>query len=113
MEKVREYLRRDPGASINVVAAKTGVPHSQVLEFIRQGRIVLQVDRREVAAAVCVLCKASIADGRICAKCESVLAPEQRRTVAATRDDPGKRQRAEPGARMFAPERRRRQGDGN
>ena len=38
-EKVRDYLRENRGADINVVSEKTGVSTKKILRYLKEGRL--------------------------------------------------------------------------
>lgn len=65
---VREYLQKNPGASVAEVAKETEVDLDKIYEFIREGR--LNVVPHDVQFH-CEVCGEIIATGRVCAKCRS------------------------------------------
>ncbi|WP_422446897.1 TIGR03826 family flagellar region protein [Thermoanaerobacterium sp. DL9XJH110] len=66
-EKVRDYLYDNPGATIEEVSEKTGVDSKKVLEFLREGRLVLKNANAGILS--CEMCGAPILTGRYCDKC--------------------------------------------
>lgn len=70
-EKVKEYLRENPGASINAVEEATGVPEEDIMLYLRQGR--LEMDESSQITLNCEKCGAKIFSGRFCNKCTNEL----------------------------------------
>lgn len=70
-QKVKNFLRINPGASVDQVAQFAGCPEEQVQIFIRSGRLE-RVGVRKVAH-VCQLCQAVIYEGVMCTECNRSL----------------------------------------
>lgn len=67
-EKVYNYLRDHPRATIKEIVEATEVDEDEILEFIRQGRIQLKFT--DVAGKLrCKRCGEPIASGEYCPKC--------------------------------------------
>jgi len=71
---VKDYLRKNPGASMSVVSEETEVAIALVESFLRQGR--LEVTPGSAIALTCESCGAKIFTGRFCSKCSSNLVGE-------------------------------------
>lgn len=69
-EKVRDYLKENPGARIMEVNEKTEVPEDKIIKFLRDGRIVSE---SLGSGLLCESCGAPISTGRTCAKCREEL----------------------------------------
>ncbi len=68
---VKEYLRANPGASMQEVSEDTEVPAYLIESFLRAGR--LQVAPNSPIALSCETCGAKIVTGRFCNKCNNAL----------------------------------------
>ncbi len=66
---VKEYLRKNPGASMQQVSIDTDTPVGLIESFLRQGR--LQVSPDSPIALSCENCGAKILSGRYCNRCSS------------------------------------------
>ena len=69
-QKVKAYLRANPGATIVEVAVEIGCTEKQVSEFIRSGRL------ERIGAQVshpCQICQKIITEGIICQECKKNL----------------------------------------
>lgn len=71
-EKVKEYLRKYPGASISEVEAQTGVDAETVMNYVKDGR--LEMDPSSAIEIYCESCGERIFTGRYCEKCKRNLA---------------------------------------
>jgi len=69
--KVREYIYDNPNSSVKDVSVGTGVSTDVILQWIREGRIVLG-DHANIS--FCERCDAPIDGGRFCGKCVRELA---------------------------------------
>jgi len=65
-QAVKEYLQKNPGATVAEVSEATETDVDVIYEYIREGR--LSVIPRD-AALKCEICGAVIQKGRICHKC--------------------------------------------
>ena len=69
-QKVKTFLRINPGASVAEVAKSVGCPVKQIEYFIRSGRL----ERVGVKVAhPCQICQKTIMDGMICPECKKTL----------------------------------------
>lgn len=68
---VKQYLRENPGASMQEVSEETEVPTYLIESFLRAGR--LQVAPNSPIALSCERCGAKIVTGRFCNKCSNNL----------------------------------------
>jgi len=71
---VKEYLRKNPGAGMNVVSEATEVSIALIESFLRQGR--LEVSANSAITLTCESCGSKIFTGRFCSKCSSNLVGE-------------------------------------
>jgi len=67
---VKEYLYDHPDANLSDTARETGVPEKIVLEFLREGRLSVDVAGTMLE---CEECGAPITNGRFCLKCQGRL----------------------------------------
>ena len=70
-QKVKEYLRENPGAAMNVVSEETQVSVKLIQSFLRQGR--LQIAPGSPISLVCEKCGAPILTGKYCNQCKNEL----------------------------------------
>lgn len=70
-QKVKNFLRINPGASVEQVAQHAGCSDDQVQIFIRSGRLE-RVGIRKMAHA-CQLCQTTIYEGVMCSECKRTL----------------------------------------
>lgn len=85
-QKVKAYLRENPGATMHVVSEETEVSVSLIEKFLRQGR--LEVSPDSLIALSCEMCGKRITSGRYCSSCKSELTNglnEAKRSLAATK----------------------------
>lgn len=71
---VKDYLRKNPGASMNLVSEETEVPVTLIESFLRQGR--LEVSPGSPISLTCETCGEKITTGRYCIRCSNQLANE-------------------------------------
>src|SRR5690606_37994010 len=74
-EKVRQYLKEHPNASVVEVSQDTGVPTQRIFDFVRQGRLVLNI-HASGEGVPCESCGKPVATGRLCEDCMRDLARE-------------------------------------
>ncbi|NLV92561.1 MAG: MerR family transcriptional regulator [Firmicutes bacterium] len=67
-EIVRDYIRKNPGATVAETSIATEVPVEQINQFVREGRLILS--RPELQ---CQSCGDLIASGRFCTKCLAAM----------------------------------------
>lgn len=73
-QKVKEYLRENPGAAMNVVSEETSVPVKLIQSFLKQGR--LEVVPGSPMMIHCEKCGLPIVTGKYCNKCKAELVGE-------------------------------------
>lgn len=73
-QKVKEYLRENPGAALNTVSEETQVSVKLIESFLKQGR--LEVVPGSPMMLSCERCGASILTGKYCNKCKNELVGE-------------------------------------
>ncbi|TYP50911.1 TIGR03826 family flagellar region protein [Thermosediminibacter litoriperuensis] len=66
--KVKDYLYEFPGATMEEISEKTGVSPKKILEFLREGRLLLKKENVNILLR-CQMCGSPILTGRICEKC--------------------------------------------
>lgn len=77
-EKVVEYLREKPRASLFEICEETGVSESLVLKFIRLGKLQLADGANYLT---CSMCGQSIREGRLCASCSEKVSSAVKRPL--------------------------------
>lgn len=70
-QKVKEYLRENPGAAMNTVSEETKVTVKLIQKFLKEGR--LEVVPGSPISLTCEKCGAPVLSGRYCNKCKSDL----------------------------------------
>lgn len=65
-EKVRNYVRDNPGTPVDVVAEETGIPGELIRQYLNEGRLTSQSVSVELN---CQLCGKSISSGNYCMAC--------------------------------------------
>lgn len=70
-QKVKEYLRENPGATMNTVSEETHVSVKLIQSFLKQGR--LEVVPGSPMMLSCERCGASIVTGKYCNKCKNEM----------------------------------------
>lgn len=68
LERIRDFLRSEPGADMNAIIAATGVSRRRILEFIQQGRLLLKT-KEPGMTNLCAVCQEPIQLGRVCSRC--------------------------------------------
>lgn len=69
--RVKDFLRKDPGAQMQDVSTETEVPVHIIESFIRAGRLEVSAD--SPLGIPCENCGALIRTGRYCKTCSSIL----------------------------------------
>lgn len=87
-QRVKEYVRENPGAIISEVAEVCEVEISQIHQWLREER--LQLTEGSAITLQCETCGAPILSGRYCDKCRKELTMGLNNIVrsAATRQEP-------------------------
>lgn len=70
--KVKDYLWEHPDSTIEKVSEATGVSTKKILEFLREGRLMLTSNNPNIILK-CERCGAPINTGRFCAECSEVI----------------------------------------
>lgn len=79
-ERVAEFLRENPGLTLNELSEATGVSAKQITRWIREGRIsIMQAPNLVIA---CEVCGAPIREGTLCDSCRRRLAKEVKQAAA-------------------------------
>ncbi len=73
-EKVRDYIRDNPGASMNQVSEENDVSINQIQQWVREER--LEFSRDSGVTFYCEKCGAPIRTGRYCNNCKSSMAQD-------------------------------------
>lgn len=73
-QKVKDYLRENPGATMNTVSDETKVSVKLIQNFLKQGR--LEVVPGSPMMLTCERCGESIITGKYCNKCKAELVGE-------------------------------------
>ncbi len=76
-ERVRQYLSEHPNADLPALISATGVSEREVMQALRQGRLVAK--SLAVEAVRCRRCGSQIAPGQICGGCVSQQAGKVRK----------------------------------
>ncbi|MDI6703162.1 MAG: MerR family transcriptional regulator [bacterium] len=84
-ERVKEYLDEHPFSNAGEIAEGTGVPEEKIIEFIKQGRLLL-VDKTPITYP-CELCKRQIFTGRLCDSCKGKLSEELKKSLIKSTDE--------------------------
>lgn len=69
-EKVKEFLYRYPGASMEEIIEETEVDPKLILRFLKEGRLEMM---NAAGLLTCEKCGAPITSGTMCAKCKDKL----------------------------------------
>lgn len=84
-QKVKAYLKENPGESMHIVSEETGVSVSLIEKFLRQGRLEVTPDSQIILT--CEMCGKKITSGRFCDQCKNELKNhlnEAKREMAAS-----------------------------
>lgn len=66
-EKVRDYLRENRGADINIVSEETGVSTKKIIKYLKEGRLEATSGMGDFLK--CEKCGISIRSGQYCRAC--------------------------------------------
>jgi flagellar operon protein (TIGR03826 family) len=69
-KKVRGYIYKNPNATIEEISEKTEIDTKKVLEFLRDGRLVLKHSNNLLT---CEICKQPILTGKYCDRCAKTV----------------------------------------
>jgi len=70
-QRVKEYVRKNPGVTVNRVAEECEVEISQIRQWLREERLELTAESGMILQ--CETCGTPIASGRFCEKCRRDL----------------------------------------
>lgn len=70
--EVKEYIYKNPGASITQVSEANDISVKQIKQWVREDRLVLSTPSPD--GVLCEQCGTPICSGRFCASCKSKLA---------------------------------------
>ena len=98
-QRVKEYVRANPGATINVVSEVCEVSVSQIHQWLREER--LELTEGSAISLACEVCGALIKSGKYCEKCKRELtmglkevsrsaAPQVEKPTSDSRHDKGR-----------------------
>lgn len=71
-EKVKTYLSKNPKATIDEISDATQVPAKNVLEYLKEGRLMLSPGNVNIILN-CEICGTPILYGRVCEECSKKL----------------------------------------
>ncbi len=72
-EKVKAYLQKNPGTTVEKVAEDTGVSLQQIMSFIRNGRLSEETKNFSGDVLFCERCQKPISEGKMCLECQREL----------------------------------------
>jgi flagellar operon protein (TIGR03826 family) len=108
-ERVRQFVRDFPGATIPEVSKETGVPSQMIYRYLKEGK--LEVSESSPIALLCENCGKRIKSGRFCVDCSKRLANEMITAGKSLREDYrknyGKPKKEEAGLRYLHGERKK------
>ncbi len=70
-QRVKLYLKENPGESMNIVSEETKVSVALIEKFLRQGRLEVTPDSE--ITLTCEMCGKKITTGRFCAACKGEI----------------------------------------
>jgi len=76
-ERVVQFLKENPGLTLNELSEATGVSAKQITRWVREGRISIAMAPNLVIA--CEVCGTPIREGTLCESCRRRLAKEVKR----------------------------------
>jgi len=76
-ERVVQFLKENPGLTLNELSEATGVGVKQITRWVREGRISIAMAPNLVIA--CEVCGTPIREGTLCESCRRRLAKEVKR----------------------------------
>ena len=86
--EVKDYIRKNPGCTMQSVADECEVPIAQIKEWVREER--LQFSNSSGSGITCDKCGSPIVTGRFCEFCKKEMAQNLARglTPAANKEEP-------------------------
>jgi flagellar operon protein (TIGR03826 family) len=93
-DKVKEYIKKHPTATVIEITKETGVERKQLYEWVRSGR--LDVAGVENLGLRCEGCGEAITSGRFCIQCAARLQNDAKRLLGGRKSqaDPGEKGKA-------------------
>lgn len=88
---VKDFIRENPGASIQTVADENDVSTQQIKQWIREERLEFAKD--STVTIECEKCGASIRTGRYCKACKDKMADSLSQLIAKPQEQTVKRER--------------------
>lgn len=88
---VKDFIRENPGASIQTVADENDVSTQQIKQWIREERLEFAKD--STVTIECEKCGASIRTGRYCKACKDKMADSLSQLIAKPHEQTVKRER--------------------
>ena len=85
-DKLRDFLEKQPEASLEEVSQATGVPVNRILAFLRDGRLISKDPA--LGGLRCQVCGAPVTSGRFCPSCADKLRTSIERGIQ--QDEKGK-----------------------
>lgn len=91
--QVKEYVRDNPGATIQMVSEDNDVSIQQIKQWVREER--LEFSKDSPVGIECEICGASIRTGRFCEACKKNVSDGFRKSIAPTKPliDPNEKKR--------------------
>lgn len=88
---VKDFIRENPGASIQTVADENDVSTQQIKQWIREERLEFAKD--STVTIECEKCGASIRTGRYCKACKDKMADSLSKLIAKPQEQSVRRER--------------------
>lgn len=96
---VKDFIRENPGASIQTVADENDVSTQQIKQWIREER--LEFSKDSTVTIECEKCGASIRTGRYCKACKDKMADSLSQLIAKPQEQTVRRERDGKNAMRF------------
>lgn len=96
---VKDFIRENPGASIQTVADENDVSTQQIKQWIREERLEFAKD--STVTIECEKCGASIRTGRYCKACKDKMADSLSQLIAKPQEQTVRRERDGKNAMRF------------
>lgn len=75
--QAREYIKVNPGVTVDMVAKAMGFPFEQIMRYVREER--LEVHEHSNALLLCEICGCNLKTGRFCLTCKEKVNNEVKR----------------------------------
>lgn len=92
-KKIKEYLYRNPGASMSQVSSELEISVEKIKHFLKEGRLEITSEDGNMVLE-CEKCGKAIKSGRFCDECERGLASEVKIFASQFKADTEKSQEA-------------------